>query len=77
MYILVINKMSWHIREGLKKNLDVSLYAREEFDDLQMEQIKLGLENGIDVFSYLNPNIDYEEMKRIRLNIEIEKEKIL
>ena len=31
------------------ENLDVSKYAKTEFDSEQMEEIRLGLENNIDV----------------------------
>jgi hypothetical protein len=34
------------ILEGLKRNLDVSIYARPEFDRWQMKEIRLGLENS-------------------------------
>ena len=31
------------IRKGLEKGLDVSIYAKPEFDDFQMEEIRIGL----------------------------------
>ena len=34
---------------GLEKGLDVSWYAKPEFNEWQMFQIRLGLENNIDV----------------------------
>ena len=66
----MFNCFSIHIRYGLEKGIDVSLYATNEFDYLQMEQIRYGLLNGLEVSCYLNPNIDWEEMKRIRKTLE-------
>ena len=37
------------IRNGLKKGLDVSIYAKPEFKGSQMEQIRYGLERGLDI----------------------------
>lgn len=34
------------IREGLEKGLDVSIYARPEYNYLQMEQIRKSLQSG-------------------------------
>jgi hypothetical protein len=45
------------IKQGLENKLDVSLYAKPEFKDLQMKEIRLGLKQGINIESYLNSNI--------------------
>ena len=55
---------------GLRKGLDVSIYATDEFTWEQMKQIRLGLQNKINVESYLNPSIDWKEMERIREELE-------
>ena len=34
------------IRDGLEKNLDISLYADPKFDYMQMVEIKIGLEKN-------------------------------
>ena len=43
------------ILEGLKNNVDISIYAKTEFDKCQMFEIKKGLENNIDVSIYAKP----------------------
>ena len=40
------------IRLGLEENLDVSVYAKTEFDWCQMREIRLGLEFDLDVSVY-------------------------
>ena len=54
------------IRKGLEANVDVSIYAKTEFDDWQMKQIRLGLEDNLDVSSYAKKELDWDEMKKIR-----------
>ena len=43
------------IEEGLRKGLDVSVYANPKFDSDQMHILMQGLEQGIDVIPYANP----------------------
>ena len=45
---------------GIKDNVDVSIYAKKEFQFHQMEEIRLGLKNKIDVSVYANPDFDEE-----------------
>ena len=47
---------------GIEKGLDVSIYAKPEFDGVQMLQIKLGLEYGIDVSIYAKPEFHSTQM---------------
>ena len=63
------------ILEGLKSNVDVSIYANLEFDWRKMEQIRLGLEDNLDVSDYLDSDLDWEEMREIRLSLKEEKQK--
>ena len=42
------------ILEGLKSNVDVSMYANPEFNADQMSEIRLGLKKGLDVSIYAN-----------------------
>ena len=37
---------------GLEEGLDVSIYAKPEYNEWQMEQIRLGLKDHIDVGVY-------------------------
>ena len=55
-----------HLKAGLKKNLDVSIYANPDFNNFQMNEIRLGLQDDLDVSIYANPEIDFKEMKKIR-----------
>ena len=57
------------IIKGLEKNLDISWYAKPEFDYLQMEEIRKGLEANLDVSIYAKPEFDCLEMEEIRLGL--------
>lgn len=50
------------IEEGLRKGLDVSVYANPKFDSDQMHILMQGLEQGIDVIPYVNPKFSFEQM---------------
>ena len=41
---------------GLEEKLDVSIYAKTEFNWEQMKEIREGLKNNIDVSIYAKPN---------------------
>ena len=58
---------------GLEQNLDVSIYAKKEFEWEQMEEIREGLENNLDVSIYANSKIDWKQMEEIRKRLEKEK----
>ena len=60
------NEQKEEILEGLKNNIDVSIYAKIEFDSFQMNIIRKGLEENLDVSIYANPNISGYEMEEIR-----------
>ena len=60
------------IIKGLNDNLDVSIYAKKEYNWLQMEQIRLGLEDNIDVSVYAKTEISWREMEEIRKKLENE-----
>ena len=55
-------------RFGLVNKLNVSIYAKPEFDWEQMEQIRLGLEDNIDVSIYAKPELDWSEMEYKRIS---------
>ena len=57
------------ILKGLEDKLDVSVYAKPEFDEKQMAQIRLGLKNNLDVSIYAKPEVLWGEMEGIRLNL--------
>lgn len=60
---------------GLKKGLDVSIYAKPEFRHDQMHMIRLGLEKGLNVKTYLDPRLDAFMMEDIyNILIELSKE---
>lgn len=54
------------IRKGLEKGIDVSIYAKPDFEWRQMREIREGLEAGIDVSSYADPNIPWTQMHNMR-----------
>ena len=54
------------IRIGLFNNLNVSIYAKEQYDHRQMEQIRIGLKENLKVSLYANPEYDWERMNQIR-----------
>lgn len=61
------------IREGLKNNLDISWYAKKEFDWKQMQIIFFGLKDNLDVSSYANEKIIAKQMEEIRKQLLAEK----
>ena len=70
-------KQTREIREGLKANLDVSVYANSDFSNTQMFQIVIGLMNGLDVSIYAKKELDWKQMFEIREKLlEEEKEKL-
>ena len=53
------------IRSGLQKGLDVSWYAKSEFNHLQMTQIRLGLEAKLDPTLYAYSDISADKIGKI------------
>ena len=53
------------IYDGILSGIDVSIYAKPEFDVDQMEQIQEGLEDGLDVSVYAKPEFDDLQMREI------------
>ena len=51
------------IRLGLEKKINISIYAKPEFNSDQMFQIRLGLEQGLDVTYYAKPEFDWLQME--------------
>jgi len=54
------------IRLALENNIDVSLFAKEDYNEHQMLVISLGLKHNLDVSHYLNPNFNWLQMDEIR-----------
>ncbi len=48
----------------------MSLYAKPEFNILQIKEIRKGLEKGLDVSVYAKPEYSWKEMREIRKKIE-------
>ena len=46
------------ILKGLEKDLNVSIYAKTEFDWKQMSRIRRGLEENLNVSIYAKPEFD-------------------
>ena len=62
---------------GLKKGLDVSIYANPKFSFSQMRQIKSDLEDNLNVSIYAKKELDWEQMRKIRWELEKEDRKKL
>ena len=63
----------FYIKEGLKKSLDISWYAKKEFDWEQMQIIFFGLKDNLDVSFYANEKFTAEKMRKIREELLAEK----
>ena len=57
------------IDEGRKAGLDVSIYAKEEYTAMHMEQIRLGMMDGLPVERYADPEFDWFQMQQIRIGM--------
>ena len=57
------------IKQGIRNKLDISWYAKKEFNWLQMEQIRLGLLYNLDVSVYAKKEIPSDKMFKIRENL--------
>ena len=57
----------YQIKKGLREETsNVSIYAKPEFNDLQMREIRLGLELNLDVSKYAFPEYSWEQMDDIK-----------
>ena len=56
---------------GLAAGIDTTLYAKPEFDNLQMYEIRIGLEHGIDASQYSKPEYEDAQMCEIRKGLEL------
>ena len=65
------------IRYGLEDNLDVSVYAKSEFDYNQMFEIRKGLEDNLNVSVYAKPELDLKEMAQSRGRMLLRKSTLL
>ena len=57
------------LRFDLKDNIDVSIYAKPEYNVLQMNEIKKGLQANLNVSIYAKPKYSWMEMEEIRLEL--------
>ena len=55
---------------GLEKQIDVSIYAKPEYNYRQMKQMLLGLEENLDVSQYAKVEYSWVKMKEIREKLE-------
>ena len=60
------------IKIGLKENVDVSIYAKKEFNWEQMMEILWGLKDNLDVSLYTEPDLSDEQMRENRLKLQKE-----
>ena len=64
------------IIQGIRNQLDISWYAKKEFNWLQMEQIRLGLLYDLDVSVYAKKEFSSDKMFKIREKLLREREKL-
>ena len=57
------------IRLGLLLKVDVSVYAKTDFDKHQMSEIMLGLEDNIDISIYAKSEYPWRIMRKIRTHL--------
>ena len=62
-------KQKIEILEGLKNNVDISIYANPEYSWVQMKEIRWGLEDNLDVSWYAKPDFDSAQMNEIRAGL--------
>jgi len=65
------------IKIGIIQCLDVSLYAKTEFDYNQMFEIRKGLEDNLNVSVYAKPELDSKEMAQSRGRMLLRKSTLL
>ena len=58
------------ISTGLQANLDISIYAKTEFDWKQMYEIREGLENNLNVSIYAKEHFNSAQMFEIKTGLE-------
>lgn len=58
------------ILTGLENGIDASIYAKSEFNGLQMEVIRKGLELGLDTTIYAKSIFSFEQMMIIKDGLE-------
>ena len=61
-------KQIWQIEMGITRSkVDVSIYAKPEFDWQQMDVIKAALINKVDVSWYAKKEFSYEQMRELQI----------
>ena len=66
---LFTKEQKHEIEQGIRENLNVSLYAHPCFDKDQMYQIRNGLENELDASIYAYPEYNDGQMEEIKWGI--------
>ena len=59
----------YEILNGLRKNVDISIYVNPDFNSFQMAQIRYGLEKNLDVSVYAKPIFLDTQMLEIRIGL--------
>ena len=53
----------------LEEKIDVSIYAKPEYNWEQMNEIRFGLLNNVNVSEYANSKYSWQEMRKIRIKL--------
>ena len=54
---------------GLEEKIDVSIYAKKEYNWEQMNEIRFGLLDNVNVLEYANSKYSWQEMRKIRIKL--------
>ena len=57
------------IKSGIENKVNLSVYAKTDYDSFQMFEIRIGLQGNLDVSLYANPDFGPTEMNLIRTGL--------
>ncbi|MFI3211568.1 MAG: hypothetical protein R3Y64_11045 [Peptostreptococcaceae bacterium] len=55
------------LTDGIKDDLDISIYSDNRYDGFQMEEIRSSMIHNVDFTKYLNPKHHYKKMRELKL----------
>lgn len=61
----------YELSEGIKSGIDISVYAKPEYNEFKMGYIRLAMERGLDFKRLLNPDFDEFDIRNAYKEIEV------
>lgn len=61
----------YELSQGIKSGIDISVYAKPEYNEFKMGYIRLAMERGLDFNKLLNPNFDEFDIRNAYKEIEV------